>query len=56
MIVNTDDEGSAQLDHFKIYSRKEAIKRMEKAIKENEGWGPKDLAEAALDALLGVEK
>jgi len=32
--------------------RKEAIKRMAKAIKENEGEGPKDLAEVALDALL----
>lgn len=32
MLVNTDDEGSAKLDHFKIYSRQEAIERMAKAL------------------------
>lgn len=71
MLVNTDDEGSAKLDHFKIYSRQEAIERMAKAIcrsGENECigdcascdlWkvGPeKDYAEAALNALLEADK
>lgn len=35
-----------------VLTRQESINRMAKAIKENEGWGPKDLAEAALNALL----
>ena len=42
------DEG-----YYDGISRTEAINRMAKAIKENEGEGPKDLAEAALNALLG---
>lgn len=32
MIVNTDDEGSAKLDHFKIYNCQEAIKKIEKHL------------------------
>lgn len=33
-------------------TRQEAINLMTNAIKENEGWGPKDLAIVALNALL----
>lgn len=36
-----------------VFTRQDAINRMAKAIKENEGEGPKDLAEVALNALLG---
>lgn len=57
MIVNIDDEGSAELDHFKIYSRQDAINRMEKAMKQyakdEEIYTDKDLAIVALNALLG---
>ncbi len=42
-------------DFYNTMTRQEAIYRMAKALKENEGWGPKDLAEAALNALLRVE-
>lgn len=61
MIVNTDDEGSAKLDHFKIYSRREAINRIAKAIKSVPKASGEAVhstyyakwAEAALNALLG---
>lgn len=57
MIVNMDDDGSAKLDHFKIYSRQEAIERMELAMKQYaqdaEIYTDKDLARVALNALLG---
>lgn len=68
MIVNTDEEGSAQLDHFKIYSRQEAIEKMAKAIcnmGDEKTWGRVDenykhyctaQAEWALNALLGDEE
>lgn len=60
MLTGLDDDGSAQLDHFKIYSRQEAIERMAKKIDEayidengcNKGLTMEELAEAALDALL----
>lgn len=32
MITGLDDDGSAKLDHFKIYTIKEAINRMAKAL------------------------
>lgn len=32
IITNTDNDGSANLDHFKIFTRKEAIERMAKGI------------------------
>ena len=35
-----------------VLTRQEAINRMTNAIKENEGWGPKDLAIVALNTLL----
>jgi len=34
MITNTDKDGSANLEHFKIYGRQEAIEKMGVAIKE----------------------
>lgn len=63
MITGLDDDGSAQLDHFKIYSRykiysrKEATDKMAEAIIREDGEGisylyAHGLAEAALDALL----
>lgn len=55
MLVNTDNEGSAKLDHFKIYSRQEAIRKIEKhliasTIKFNTTADV--VAEIALNALL----
>ena len=32
MLTGLDDDGSAQLDHFKLYSRQEAIEKIAKAI------------------------
>lgn len=60
MLTGLDDDGSVRLDHFKIYSRQEAIERITKAIAikyfegvfscENEEI--EEYAEAALNALL----
>ena len=54
MLVNIDDEGSGKLDHFKIYSRQEAIERMAKALCADDVMreGYYQMAEAALNALL----
>ena len=32
MLTGLDDDGSAQLDHFKIYTRAEAIEKIAKAM------------------------
>jgi len=55
MITNTDVDGSANLDRFKIYDRQEAIKRMADAIWET-GGSEMQQAEAALNTLLGDDK
>lgn len=57
MITGLDDDGSAQLDHFKIYSRQEATDKMAEAIIREDGEGisylyAHGLAKAALEALL----
>lgn len=61
MLTGLDDEGSAHLEHFKIYSRQEAINRMAKAAsKAYRGYfyaephhpNISDMMEAALNALL----
>lgn len=54
MIVNTDDEGSAKLGHFKIYSSQEAIKKISSHLLmcDMSTMDTDEIAEAALNALL----
>ena len=54
MIVNTDDEGSAKLGHFKIYSSQEAIRKMCDAYfkAKDKGLMGSERVVAALNALL----
>lgn len=54
MLTGLDDDGSAQLDHFKIYSRPEAIKKISSHLLmcDISTMDTDEIAEAALNALL----
>lgn len=55
MLTGLDEDGSAKLEHFKIYSRQEAIEKIEAELLlcDLSTMDNKEIAEVALNALLG---